>query len=208
MKTEQKKIKIKDIVQGFKEAEDGTVVGLNGRLDIRPPYQREYIHENNDNFKKNLINSIYQNLPIGLIYFAAKDGGGYELLDGQQRIMTICRYVAKNQFSCSIDGTIKYYTNLSPDQKEKIDNYDLIVYVCTGNIDDKMKWFQTINTGAEQLSNQELRNSFYSGSWLTDAKHYFTAKGNQANMCKRFMDGKRERQEHLEKIMIWKIGSH
>lgn len=208
MKGHYKTVTIKDLVEGYYEDPEGKVQGYGGKLEIRPAYQREYIHENNPVFKENLIQSIYNQRPINLIYWALNDDDdGYELLDGQQRIITICRYVKTKEFSTKIDGRTAYYSNLSDNERAKIDDYKLSIYVCEGEATEKMKWFQTINTGAEKLSDQELRNAIYNGSWVTDAKRYFTKRGNQATMCSRYMSGKRERQEHLQEIIIWKIGS-
>ena len=204
-------ITIKELITGYVEDEEGKVEGYDGKLDIRPSYQREYIHENNPVFKEKLIQSIYYQRPIGLIYWALNDDGdGYELLDGQQRIITICRY-AKNEFTIKIDGYDMpfIYDSLSgdPEKRKRIDDYKLWVYVCKGSSLEKLKWFDTINTGAEKLYPQELRNAICNGPWVTDAKRYFTKRGNQATMCSRYMSGKRERQDHLQEIIIWKIGS-
>ena len=208
MKTEYAQIPVKDIIQGYQDNGDDGVIGYDGKLDIRPSYQRAYIHENNPDFRKNLIQSIYNDRPINLIYFAAKGDGRYELLDGQQRIITICRFI-QNKFSIEVDGHIRTYRNLDDAQRATIDDYKLHVYFFEGGSAEKMMWFQTINTGAEKLSDQELRNATYNGPWVSDAKRYFTSTKdkNRVSACSTYMDGKRERQEHLEKVIIWKIGS-
>ena len=212
MKGYYKEITIKDLVKGYHEDDEGKVQGYGGKLEIRPAYQREYIHENNPVFKENLIQSIYNQRPINLIYWALNDDGdGYELLDGQQRIITICRYVAKNEFAIKIDDfdmPLTYHNLIGePEIKKKIDDYKLWIYVCEGSSFEKLKWFETINTGAEKLYPQELRNAICNGPWVTDAKRYFTKRGNQATMCSRYMSGRRERQDHLQEIIIWNIGS-
>ncbi|MCY4673566.1 MAG: DUF262 domain-containing protein [Bacteroidetes bacterium] len=209
MKIKEKKIPIRDLVSGYKSHEDDRVVGWSGKLDIRPSYQREFIHKNNPDFKKNLIQSIYHGRPINLIYFAQTESGDYELLDGQQRILTICKYVVDQDFSIVLDGKTCYFNQLLVEESRanRILNYKLHVNICTGGRGELMKWFQTINTGAEALSDQELRNALYNGSWVTSAKHYFTKKGGQAKRCEMYMDGNRERQEHLERIIQWKTGS-
>ena len=209
MKIKPKKIRVRDLIDGYESYDDGRVVGWGGKLDIRPPYQREFIHENNSEFKKNLIHSIYQNRPINLIYFAKREANSYELLDGQQRVLTICKYVEDQEFAIEIDGKTCYFDQLAAEKRkaDRIMEYKLHVHICTGGRDELMKWFQTINTGAEALSDQELRNALYNGSWVTSAKRWFTRTGNQAKMCARYMDGKRNRQEHLERIIQWKTGS-
>jgi len=209
VKIKEKKIAVRDLVAGYTSHEDGRIVGWDGKLDIRPSYQREYIHENNPDFKINLIHSIYRKRPINLIYFAKTGEDAYELLDGQQRILTICKYVEDQEFAIEIDGKTCYFDQLVAEESKanRILDYELRVQICTGGKDELIKWFQTINTGAEALSDQELRNALYNGPWVTSAKYWFTRKGNQAHMCARYMDGKRERQEHLERIIQWKTGS-
>ena len=208
MKIEETKIPIRDLVDGYEASEDSGIIGYGGMLDIRPPYQREFIHEKNVGFQTGLMESVYYQRPINLVYFADMGDGSYELLDGQQRIITISRFVHENLCMITLeDGKGYYWTNLSDQDREKILGYELHVYICTGTQKDLMKWFQTINTGAQALSNQELRNSLYPGPWVTSAKFWFTKRGNQARMCSKYMSGKRERQEHLERIIRWKIGS-
>ncbi len=182
---------------------------MSARSVFRPPYQRKYIHENNPEFKTNLIQSIYKNRPINLIYFAQTGDGMYELLDGQQRILTICKFVVDQDFTIEIDGKTCYFAQLAAEDvsANRILNYKLHVNICTGERGELMKWFQTINTGAEALSDQELRNALYNGPWVTNAKFYFTKKGGKAEKCRAYMDGKRERQDHLERIIQWKTGS-
>ena len=203
-----KKISIRELVEGYEKDEDDRIAGWGGKLDIRPAYQREYIHENNPEFKQNLIKSIYLQRPINLIYFAKRSENAYELLDGQQRILTICKYVNDQEFHINLEGKICYFKQLEAESRDnKILDYSVHVHICEGEVKELMDWFRTINTGAHKLSDQELRNSLYNGPWVTDAKRWFTKKGGQANLCGRYMTGKRERQEHLEQIIAWKIGS-
>ena len=208
MNIEETKISIRNLVDGYEASEDSGIIGYGGMLDIRPPYQREFIHENNVSFQTGLMESVYYQRPINLVYFADMGDGSYELLDGQQRIITISRFVLENLCMITLeDGKGYFWTNLSDQDREKILGYELNVYICTGTQKELMKWFQTINTGAQALSNQELRNSLYPGPWVTSAKFWFTKKGNQARMCSKYMSGNRERQDHLERIIQWKIGS-
>ena len=210
MNIHEHKIPICDIIEGYCDNDNGQVVGMGGMLNIRPPYQREYIYSGNSKFKESLIQSIYLDRPISLIYFAKSDHADYdyELLDGQQRIITICKFIVDRSFAVSIrKDEPQYWQGLTREDQERILNYKLHVHVCEGDSHDLMEWFQTINTGAKELSPQEIRNSIYNGTWVTNAKYYFTKKGNQANMCNKYISGKRERQEHLEKILQWKVGS-
>ncbi|MCY4159238.1 MAG: HNH endonuclease, partial [Bacteroidetes bacterium] len=170
-----------------------------------------YIYDGKKDFQEALMQSIYHDRPVNLIYFAKAENSeyDYELLDGQQRIITICKFIVNREFSVSIgDGQTQYWHGLDKEDRERILDYQLHVHVCEGNANELMRWFQTINTGAKELSNQELRNSIYNGPWVTDAKRYFTKKGGQTVMCGRYMSGKRERQDHLERILIWRTGSN
>jgi len=210
MNIQEQKITIKEIIDGYANDQSGLVTGYGGRLNIRPPYQREYIYDGKKDFQEALMQSIYYDRPVNLIYFAKANNSEYEyeLLDGQQRIITICKFIVIREFSMSIgDRHTQFWHGLDKKNQERILNYELHVHVCEGNPNELMRWFQTINTGAKELSNQELRNSIYNGPWVTDAKSYFTKTGGQADMCGKYMSGKRERQDHLERILIWRTGS-
>ena len=213
MEMHEERIPIRDIIEEYSDDGNGPVIGMGGRLNIRPPYQREYLYSGNSEFKESLIQSIYLGRPISLFYFAKTDHADYdyELLDGQQRIITICKFIAPSpkQFAVSLRkyDEPQYWEGLEPEERERILDYNLLVHVCDGDSHELMEWFQTINTGAKELSPQEIRNSLYNGSWVTNAKYYFTKKGNQATRCGRYMSGQRERQHHLEKVLQWKVGS-
>ena len=127
----------------------------------------------------------------------------YEVLDGQQRTISICQYVEGN-FSVNIDGDAKYYHNLTETEKEKIDNYELSVWVVEGTEEEKLKWFRKINLVGEALTEQELLNAAYTGTWLADAKRYFSKTGCVAkSVSDGYMKGKPIRQEYLEKVLSW-----
>lgn len=209
MRITPKKITVSELLDGYEENPDDRVVGWGGKLDIRPSYQREYIHDKNPDFQENLIKSVYHQLPINLVYFAKMGENAYELLDGQQRILTICRYVyGVRDFPVELNEKPCYFNQLEADgSARQILDYEVHVHICEGDRKELMEWFRTINTGAHKLSEQELRNSFYNGPWVTDAKRYFTKPGGQAIVCGRYMTGKRERQDHLEQIIQWRIGS-
>ncbi len=210
MKIHEHELTIRDIIEGYHDDESGQVIGYGGMLNIRPPYQREYIYDGKKDFQGALIESIYHDRPVNLIYFAKAENSeyDYELLDGQQRIITICKFIINREFSFSIGNEeTQHWHGLEEKDQERILNYKLHVHVCEGDPNELMRWFQTINTGAKELSDQELRNSIYNGPWVTDAKRFFTKKGGQAVMCGKYMSGKRERQDHLERILIWRIGS-
>lgn len=197
MKVEEKKVTIREVAKNyFNDAEEG-VVGYDGRLDIRPKYQREFVY---DDVKRNeVIRSILKGLPLNVIYWAQTGDDTYEILDGQQRTISICEYI---DGSFSVDN--KYFANLTDDIKEKILDYELFVYVCDGTDSEKLEWFKIINIAGEKLTDQELRNAVYAGSWVTDAKRYFSKTGSAADgIAGGYLKGSSIRQEYLETALSW-----
>ena len=167
MKIELKEITVRELTAGYEDNEEGGVVGYGGKLDIRPPYQREFIYK--DEQRNAVIHTVTKDFPLNVMYWAVRDDGNYEVIDGQQRTISLCQYV-NGDFAYMF----KYFHNLQEDEKEQIYNYPLMVYVCSGTDSEKLEWFKTINIAGEKLTDQELRNAVYSGSWVTDAKRYFS----------------------------------
>lgn len=197
MKVKEKKVTVREVAENYyNDAEEG-VVGYNGRLDIRPKYQREFVY---DDVKRNeVIHSILKELPLNVIYWAKTGDDTYEILDGQQRTISICEYI---DGSFSVDN--KYFANLTEDIKEKILDYPLFVYVCDGTDSEKLDWFKIINIAGEKLTDQELRNAVYAGSWVTDAKRYFSKTGSAADgIAGDYLKGSSIRQEYLETALSW-----
>ena len=132
-------------------------------------------------------------------YWAVRDEGGYEVIDGQQRTISICQYVAGD---FSYKG--RYFYNLQDDEKENVLKYELMVYQCSGTDSEKLSWFQTINIAGAQLTAQELRNAVYSGSWVSDAKRFFSKKGCPAyGLASKYVSGELNRQAYLETAIKW-----
>ena len=205
MNIEQKNIKVKDIYNGFKDSGEDGVVGYNGQLDIRPPYQREFVYK--DEQKKSVIRTVLKGFPLNIMYWVKtieKDGKErYEVLDGQQRTLSLMEFL-QNNFSINIDGEKlpQNYSGLSKEQKDKIDDYELLIYICDGKEDEKLEWFRTVNIAGEELTDQELRNSAYTGEWLYDAKKKFSKTGCVASkMGDKYISGIAIRQEILEKTI-------
>ena len=197
MKIELKEILIKDLTKGFQDNNEAGVIGYNKKLDIRPPYQREFIYK--DKQRDAVIDTIEKKFPLNTIYWAVREDGNFEVIDGQQRIISICQYV-NGDFS--INGLA--FHNLTKDKQDNILNYPLSVYFCSGSDSEKLKWFETINIAGEKLTNQELRNAVYSGPWVTDAKRYFSKRNCAAyNMASDYLDGTPIRQDYLEKTIEW-----
>ena len=197
MNIELKEITIQELSEGFQDNNENGVVGFGGKLDIRPPYQREFIYK--DKQRDAVINTITKNFPLNVMYWAVREDGTFEVIDGQQRTISICQY---------IDGDFafqnRYFHNLKADEKEKILNYTLMVYVCSGTESEKLEWFKTINIAGEKLTEQELRNAVYTGSWVSDAKRYFSKSGCVAyNIGSDYLNGSPIRQEFLETAIDW-----
>jgi len=197
MKIELKEISVKDLAEGFVDNSEGGVSGYGGRLDIRPPYQREFIYK--DKQRDAVIDTITKDFPLNVMYWAVRENGDYEVIDGQQRTISICQFV-NGDFAFMF----RYFHNLKEDEKEKILNYKLMVYLCSGTESEKLEWFRTINIAGEKLTEQELRNAVYSGSWVSDAKRYFSKNSCPAfKIGGNYLNGSAIRQEYLETAIEW-----
>jgi len=197
MKIELKEITVRELAEGYKNNAEEGVVGYGGLLDIRPPYQREFIYK--DKQRDAVINTINNDFPLNVMYWAVREDGNYEIIDGQQRTISICEYVAGN-FSFKE----RYFHNLKNDEQDKIMNYKLMIYLCSGTDSEKLEWFRTINIAGEKLTDQELRNAVYAGSWVTDAKRYFSKTGCVAyQIGHNYLNCSPIRQEYLETAIDW-----
>lgn len=197
MNIELKEITIQELSDGFQDNNENGVVGFGGKLDIRPPYQREFIYK--DKQRDAVINTITKNFPLNVMYWAVREDGTFEVIDGQQRTISICQYV-NGDFAYQN----RYFHNLKADEKEQILDYKLMVYVCSGTESEKLEWFKTINIAGEKLTEQELRNAVYTGSWVSDAKRYFSKSSCVAfNIGGDYLNGSPIRQEYLETAISW-----
>lgn len=196
MKIELKEFTIRDIVNGYENDEEEGVVAFGGRLDIRPKYQREFVYKEAQ--RNAVIDTIRKGFPLNVMYWV-KNGNNYEVLDGQQRTISFCEYVAGN---FSVDEM--YFHNLPNDKKEQILDYKLFIYICDGTDSEKLAWFKTINIAGEKLSNQELRNAVYTGPWLSSAKQKFSKTGCVAyKIGEKYLNGSPIRQDYLETAISW-----
>ena len=199
MKIDLKKITVRDLVEDYYDDGEGGVRGYGGKLDIRPPFQREFVYK--DKQRDAVIETINKDFPLNVMYWAVRQDGTYEVIDGQQRTISAAQYV-KGDYS--LDG--RYFHNLQDDEQERILNYQLQVYVCEGNASEKLDWFRIINIAGETLTGQELRNAVYAGPWVSDAKRHFSRKGAACPayaIGSRFVNGRAERQEYLETAIQW-----
>ena len=197
MKIELKEITIQRLTDGFLDSAEQGVVAYGGNLDIRPPYQREFIYK--DKQRDAVIDSVRKDFPLNTMYWAVRTGGDYEVIDGQQRTLSICQYV-NGDFS--INGLA--FHNLQDDQQQQILGYKLMVYFCSGTDSEKLDWFRTINIAGEEHTDQELRNAVYAGPWTADAKRHFSKTGCAAyGLASEYMRGSPIRQEYLETAIEW-----
>jgi hypothetical protein len=133
------------------------------------------------------------------MYWAVREDGNFEVIDGQQRTISVCQYLS-GDFSFEQ----RYFHNLQNDEQEQILNYKLMIYLCSGTDSEKLEWFKTINIAGERLTDQELRNAVYAGSWVTDAKRYFSKNGCVAyQIGSDYLNGSAIRQEYLETAIDW-----
>ena len=197
MKIELKKITVRDLVNDYRDDGEGGVRGYGGKLDIRPPFQREFVYK--DKQRDAVISTIQSDFPLNVMYWSVREDGTYEIIDGQQRTISIAQYVG-GDFSFNE----LYFENLPGDKKDQIQNYKLMVYVCSGTDSEKLKWFETINIAGEKLTKQELRNAVYAGSWVSDAKRYFSRNSAPAyQVGKDYLSGSPIRQDYLETAIKW-----
>jgi uncharacterized protein DUF262/HNH endonuclease len=197
MKIELKEITIREVSTGYINDNEEGVVGYGGKLNIRPKYQREFVYK--DKQRDSVVETVKKNFPLNVMYWVKNEDDTYEVLDGQQRTISICEYVTST-FSLNS----MYMHNLTDVEKNQILDYKLMVYFCEGNDKEKLDWFKTINIAGEKLTNQELRNAIYTGTWLTDAKRYFSKTGCPAyNIGSDYMTGSAIRQDYLETAISW-----
>ena len=212
-----KQISIADLFNGFvNNEEEGvyTYIRIDGELiktDIRPPYQREFVYS--DDKRNKVIETLSRNLPLGVIYLAKNSDGTMEVIDGQQRIMSICKYLNgdfsvngiadflnEKTFNCELYKNTAIY-------KQIMSYNNLLAYIVEGDDDEKLDWFRTINISGEKLTEQELLNANYTGEWLCSAKRKFSKtncvafkKGNK------LVNGSPIRQDYLETALSWISG--
>lgn len=196
MNIELKHIPIRALVEGYVDNQEAGVVGYGGKLNIRPPFQREFVY--NDKQREAVIDTVTRGFPLNTMYWAVTEDG-FEIIDGQQRTVSICQYVA-GDFSFNN----RFFHNLHQDEKDAILNYELTVYQCQGTDSEKLDWFRTINIAGEKLTDQELRNAVYAGSWTADAKRYFSKTQCAAyKLADKYMNGTPIRQDYLETVIAW-----
>lgn len=197
MKIELHELTIREIAENYIDHAENGVTGYNGKLNIRPKYQREFVY---DSQKRNaVIETIMKGFPLNVMYWVKNSDEMFEVLDGQQRTISFCQYV-NGDFSFNN----RAFHNLTAPEQQQILDYKVMVSFCEGNDKEKLDWFQVINIAGEKLTMQELRNATYTGSWLSDAKLKFS-KRNCAAYLKgnKYLTGETIRQDYLETALRW-----
>lgn len=200
MTIKQIEVTVRDITTGYINNDEQGVRGYDGKLDIRPPYQREFIY--NDKEQQAVITTVLHGYPLNVMYWVKRSDDAecpYEVMDGQQRTLSLCEYVA-GKFSYDY----KNFFNQPADIKKQILDYKLTVYVCEGEPSEKLEWFKTINIAGKPLNEQEINNAVYAGPFVSDAKRHFSKSNCGAyRLGKDLVNGTPIRQDFLKKALEW-----
>jgi len=197
MKIELKEISVRELVKGYEDGGEDGVLGYGGKLDIRPQFQREFVYK--DEQRNAVIDTVAGNLPLGVMYWAVRNDGRFEVIDGQQRTISICQYV-----DSSFVFKKRYFYNMQDDEQEQVLNYKVMVYFCSGTDSEKLAWFKTINIAGEEHTAQELRNAVYAGPWTAAAREYFSKNSCRAHdIGNKYLNGTAIRQDYLETAIKW-----
>lgn len=193
-------ITVGEITKGYVNNDEMGVRGYGGLLDIRPPYQREFIYDEKE--QQAVIRTVLNGYPLNVMYWVKRSDDAecpYEVMDGQQRTLSLCEYV---------DGKFAYFFknffNQPEDIKKKILDYKLTIYVCEGEASEKLEWFKTINIAGKPLNEQEINNAVYAGPFVSDAKKHFSKTNcGAARLGKDLVNGTPIRQDFLKKALEW-----
>lgn len=200
MTIKQLEVTVGEITSGYIDSEEQGVRGYGGLLDIRPPYQREFIYNEKEQIA--VINTVLKGYPLNVMYWVKRSEDAecpYEVMDGQQRTLSLCQYVA-GKFAIDF----KNFFNQPANIRKKILDYKLTVYVCEGEESEKLEWFQTINIAGKPLNEQEIRNAIYAGPFVSDAKRHFSKTNCGAyRLGKDLVNGTPIRQDFLKKALEW-----
>lgn len=200
MTIKQIEVTVGDITRGYVNNDELGVRGYDGRLDIRPPYQREFIY--NEKERQAVITTVLHGYPLNVMYWVKRSDDAecpYEVMDGQQRTLSLCEYV-DGKFS----HEFKNFFNQPEDIRRRILDYRLTVYVCEGEPSEKLEWFKTINIAGKPLNEQEINNAVYAGPFVSDAKRHFSKSNCAAyRLAKDLVIGTPIRQDFLKKALEW-----
>ena len=190
-------INISEIFEGYEDNDENGVTAYGGKLNVRPAFQREFIYK--DKQRDDVIRSVRSGFPLNSMYWTKCGDDNFEMMDGQQRTLSICQYLSGD---FPVDK--RHFFNLLEDEKRQILDYKLMIYICDGTEQEKLDWFRIVNIAGEELTDQEIRNSVLRGSWVYDAKKYFSKRNCPAYaVAKEYLSGSSIRQEYLEKVISW-----
>jgi hypothetical protein len=200
MKIDLHRILVRQIVADYVDSAEEGVTAYSGKLNIRPKYQREFVYKEKQ--RNAVIETIINGFPLNVMYWMVREDGGYEVLDGQQRTISVGQYIVGD---FSLDN--RFFHNLTREEQDQILDYELMIYFCEGTDRERLDWFRIINIAGEKLTEQEIRNAVYTGPWLSDAKLKFS-KSNcgaylLANDGGQLLSGSPIRQEYLETALSW-----
>jgi hypothetical protein len=187
----------------FTNKETGEIRCFGGKLNPRPSYQREFVYSEQD--QKKVFETLHRAFPLGTMYWCDTGDGSYELIDGQQRTISILN-ILTDGVSISMYGEDKFFSDLPESEQEQILDQELLVYVCSGDVSEKLDWFSTINIAGKALKAQELRSAVYSGPFVSDARRYFVSNAEGAALANGydvFVNNSTLRQELLEQVLFW-----
>lgn len=203
MDIELKSIPIRDLITGYENDPDRGVHGYDGRLDIRPPYQREFRYDERE--KRAVIDTVLKGFPLNTMYWSVVDGGNaYEMIDGQQRTLSICEFFAHDFNIVDPDRGVLFFGTLTKEEQQRFLDYELTIYFCSGTDKEKLDWFRVINIAGERLMEQELRNAVYVGPFVSDARRHFSKNGCPAyKMASDLLTGNPVEQAYLETVLRW-----
>ena len=206
MKIELHRVTVRELVNGYVDDVENGVRGYGGRLDIRPAYQREFVYREKE--RNAVISTVMKGFPLNVMYWVKKLDGSFEVMDGQQRTISLCQYANGDFAWGELDLGAKYFHRQLPDVQKKFLDYELMVYFCEGSPSEKIDWFKVINIAGLKLTAQEMRNAVYSGPWVADAKRYFSKAGFVAQKIgSPYLNGSADRQEYLETAIEWIVNS-
>ncbi len=208
-------VKVKDVFNGFKDDGEDGVFAYGGKLTIRPPYQREFIYDAKE--QEAVLHTVIREFPLNTMYWVLTNGtvtkdehknviisddAEFEVLDGQQRTLSVMNFLS-HKLQIKLNGKSYYNDSLPDDLYDILMNYEFMVYICEGTESEKLEWFEVVNVAGEELTDQELRNSVYTGAWLTDAKKHFSKSNCAAKgLSDKYITGAPIRQELLKKALI------
>ena len=206
MKIELHRITVRELVEGYVDDAESGVRGFGGKLDVRPAYQREFVYKEKE--RNAVISTVMKGFPLNVMYWAKNPDGTFEVMDGQQRTISLCQYFNGDFAWGELEMGAKYFHRQLSDMQQKFLDYELMVYFCEGTPSEKIEWFKVINIAGLRLTEQEMRNAVYSGPWVADAKRYFSKSGCVAQKIgSPYLNGSADRQEYLETAIEWIINS-